>query len=58
MLRLPAETVKDRYTSDLELANLSSLTIFSALACGAALGWTGAWRAVSVHLRRLEVVSV
>jgi cell division transport system permease protein len=57
MLSLPAETIRSLYDSDVQLSNLSGFSILSALVGGATLGLAGALHSVSVHLRRLDVVT-
>ncbi|MDA0821280.1 MAG: hypothetical protein O3C28_02520 [Proteobacteria bacterium] len=58
VLKFPAETLRNIYDSELQLLNLPSFSIVSALFLGAALGWAGAWHAVSLHMRRLDVLEL
>ncbi len=55
LLGAPMATLASLYESDVQLINISELSLVSALSFGAALGWFGAWIAVAVYLRRIDV---
>jgi len=55
LLSAPAMRLAGTYDSSLQLLNLTVLSFISVLASGAVLGWLGAWIAVAVYLRRIDV---
>ena len=55
LLGAPAARLASLYESDLQLVNISIISLVSMLSFGAALGWIGAWIAVTVYLRRIDV---
>jgi cell division transport system permease protein len=55
LLSAPAEELAGAYDSNLQLLNLTTFSFISVLISGAVLGWLGAWIAVSVYLRRIDV---
>jgi cell division transport system permease protein len=56
-LDAPAQRLAAAYGSDLRVLNLSARSLVSVLASGAGLGWAGAWIAVAVYLRRIDVTT-
>ncbi len=54
-LGAPTETLAALYDSDMQLLNVSALSIISVLGIGASLGWIGSWVAVTVYLKRMDV---
>lgn len=51
----PAERLAVLYNSSTQLLNISAFSVAFVLCAGAALGWMGAWIAVSVYLRQIDV---
>lgn len=54
-LGAPTETLATLYDSDMQLVNVSALSLISVLGIGASLGWIGSWVAVAVYLKRIDV---
>lgn len=55
LLAGPAEKLAALYDSNLQLINLSALSVISTLLTGTGLGLIGAWIAVTVYLRRIDI---
>lgn len=55
LLGAPVRHLALAYGSDLEFVNITRRASVAVLALGSGLGWAGAWIAVTVYLRRIDV---
>lgn len=55
LLGAPAHKLALAYGSDIQLTNISTISALSVLAFGSGLGWAGAWIAVTVFLRQIDI---